>query len=294
MGRFHFQRFWGAIGEVKDHGEHAITIQGPQGLEVVTQRRLTKLTPPGPPAGSRFIKYIAFYEKKAQLRAMQVESRAVDCVPYDPIAKAFYLIKRKDSGLLALPGGFIDPEDGNPNTDIVGMLKTAALRELQEETGAVPDSVVMLGHSVREVIAPGTQQVTREWITRTWPFAALMPMTDLKPADDAQQAPGTPGLLPGWYASSNGVPDGLHFAHHATILTRLFKLARQQFPPPGTGGRRFLQTGMALAARLKLAASMGQVIRRDYDLIAKGKDPICEAGDGFTGFDWLGFSALLT
>lgn len=266
--------FWNAIGPVTDAGPYLIHIETTPGEFIACQRRLTMLAPPGPAPGSKWIKFILFEMKGGELRALQVESRAVDAVPVDPLAGAFYMIRRSDSGLLALPGGFIDPEDG---IDFVHTLRqvteAAAARELLEETGLVADRLEPLGDSVREEIAPGSGQKKREYITRTWPFAAVTTMAPLAPADDAQQAPGSPGLLPGWYRIADGVPAGLHFAHHAKILSRLFSAVASNF------GRRRRRSpaafkGRDLAKIRQLAKLMRSVITRDYIRVAQGKEPI--------------------
>lgn len=282
--------FWGAIGSVSSNGSDRLALELPGIGFVMCLKRLTKLRPPGPRPDQRFIKYVGFEIHKGNRRAMQVESRAVDAIPYDLSADAFYLIRRSDSGLLALPGGFIDPEDGINTLPLKETLLNAAFRELTEETGAAGFELKPLGPSVREQILPGRPQVKREHITRTWPFAALMTMQALHPADDAQQAPGSPGLLPGWYRSTDDIESHLHFAHHATILRRLRFEAGNGFRKTKVSKRLLPFRGMDLAAARKLGEAVGQCTRRDYDRIVKGKEPILPEDGDFVGVDWLGLT----
>lgn len=286
MGR-NYQEYWGPIGAVIDRGPLLIGVLCPGVGEIVCQRRLTKLTPPGPAVGSQWIKYFAFVQSRGQLRALQVESRAVDAIPFDQEQKAYYLIRRKDSGLLATAGGFIDPQDGIGTLPLKDILRTAAARELREETGATGTFLRPLGGSIREEIASGSNQVAREHITRTWAFAALMPMQALTPADDAQQAPGSEGLLPGWYRVSDGIPTNLHFAHHAVILRRLFDEAASNFPRRQRVKRLLPYRGLDLAAAQKLAQAVEQCTFRDYDLLNKRRPTILAANVDFAGVDWL-------
>lgn len=47
--------------------------------------------------------------------------------------------RRHDPSSLGLPGGKVDPEDGDLAKDMAGTLRIAAARELREETGYVVD-----------------------------------------------------------------------------------------------------------------------------------------------------------
>lgn len=54
--------------------------------------------------------------------------------------------RRHDPDAWGLPGGKVDPEDGDINTDMEGTLRAAGVRELYEETGlrVAPDTLIPL------------------------------------------------------------------------------------------------------------------------------------------------------
>lgn len=88
--------------------------------------------------------------------------------------------RRHDHNAWGLPGGKLDPVDGDPTTDLQNTLLRAALRELREETGLQveindlvplytgvckdesggghPDSVVFTFHAVRHTGSIETQE----------------------------------------------------------------------------------------------------------------------------------------
>jgi hypothetical protein len=83
-----------------------------------------------------------------------VENRTVDIIPLSHDRKNIFLIKRKDSGWIALPGGHIDPPEIPLN---------AAYRELSEETLNGQDaklyieSMTQIRDWTEEKVAPNQQ-----------------------------------------------------------------------------------------------------------------------------------------
>lgn len=282
------KEYWGEINGIFSNRNSILVFTTPNEGNFVCQSRLTLHRPPGPVGAATWIKHFYYYMKGKEKRVIQSESLAVDCVPIDFAEKAYFLIKRRDSGLLALPGGFIDPSDGiTAKLSIERITAAAAIRELREETGANPSRVIPLGGPLREVINPASGQKPREYVTRTWPFAAMMKMMPLTPADDAQQAPGSAGLLPGWYRISDGIPAGFHFSHHIAILDRIFNktfLHSHKFPTPVRKGIN----GMDRIRLQRIALAIAAATKRDYDLLEKGKKPILFLNPDFMGVDLAG------
>jgi 8-oxo-dGTP pyrophosphatase MutT (NUDIX family) len=217
------REYWGYISRVEEEGE-LLRITTPNGVVFHVPPRLTKLKPPGP-GSTPWMKFFRYVQQAERNLVTHVESRAVDTVPVKLAKRAFYLIARSDSGLLAIPGGFIDEEDGaRGGVDPLGPALQAAVRELYEETGAQAKEMRGLGRQVQERMTEATAGQNREHVSLTWPFVGIVSEDCvMQPGDDARQARGDPGLEPGWYALANGVPAGLHFAHHAEILERAFR-----------------------------------------------------------------------
>jgi 8-oxo-dGTP pyrophosphatase MutT (NUDIX family) len=217
------ESYWGYISKVAQFGDF-LKIFTPNGLIFVVPKDLTLLRPPGPRDG-HWMKFFNFIREDNTSIITHVENRTVDIVPVKEESKSFYLIKRKDSGMLAIPGGFIDEEDGFLNISELKqgspVLLQAAKRELREECGVVEAKFWPLGAPVKERITSGFKP--KELISRTWPWMAIIPNNfEMHPGDDATQAPGEPGLEAGWYSMKNGIPKNMHFAHHADILKRAF------------------------------------------------------------------------
>lgn len=265
--------FWGGIAAIEATMPGLVSFVSEDAERFLVQRRLTLSLPPGPSGGSVWMKWLNFTITDVGLLVMQVENRAVDAVPYDSATDSFYLIKRSDSELLSLPGGFIDSADGlDAGVGIAQITAGAAARELEEETGATADRMVPLGPPLLEVIAPGVTATRREWLTRTWPYAAVMARQELTPADDAQQAPGDGSGPPGWYRLDRPLPDGFHFQHHRTILGRLLANRAmgdgldQSFPK--------LFKGREVWAARKLSSAVKSATLHDYYRLLEGREAL--------------------
>lgn len=216
--------YWGPIIGVEPVSNELLRFLTPNAGSFVVADTMTKLRPPGPTPSRPYQKFLRWTQVGRERCAVTCESRAADAVPFDPEADAYYLIRRQDSGLLATPGGFIDAADqAEADGSAEETARVAAARELWEETGGSALQMVSLFPPVLESIGASSGQTSREVVTVAYPFGARMAMNHLRPADDAQQAPGEAGLLPGWYRFENieAVIPQLHFAHHATILLRL-------------------------------------------------------------------------
>lgn len=273
------QKFWGYIVAVEAVSAWMLRIHVEGGSSFLCQRRLTPMTPPGPQNGSKWSKAMEWYWRDGIACVTHLENRAADAVPVDLKAKTYYLIKRNDSGLLAVPGGFIDVEDGiNRRKPIVEIAAAAAARELMEETGSTAERFLPLGPSMRERLDPSSGQKPREFVTRTWPFAAVMSMKPLAAGDDAAQAPGEPGLPPGWYRLASPIPSGFHFSHHIEILKRLKNAVLAKKWPKTIRGDDVLR-GQDLSRVRGLQRHAEMLTRRDYDLLSRGLTPILGATD---------------
>lgn len=125
-------------------------------------------------------------------------NRTADCVIFsDEADPRIALITRKDNGLLALPGGFIDLGE----TALV-----AAIREAHEEIG------VVLDETQAEQIYDGPvadHRATRQAWPHTTAFRFTIPPTELTPGDDAVRAD--------WYLLDDLEKSKLHGSHFSLI-----------------------------------------------------------------------------
>lgn len=144
-------------------------------------------------------------------------------------------IERKDNGLLALPGGHVDPEDANKSRELDGQLteyEVAGIRELAEETGidieANPDGLSCSGLAVvlNKVWAGvgGDQRTT----LHSWPqgegFAVYLPeIPTQKPraATDAKKVEWLP-------LSEDTLTRLSKFSNHGAIGRRAVRVYRDK------------------------------------------------------------------
>lgn len=165
-------------------------------------KQSTKLTPT-----SKLRNKLLFYDVIDNMKIVwYVEDRTVDIVPLSYDLKSIFLIKRKDSGCIALPGGHIDPPE---------LPLDAAYRELSEETLNGKDaknwveSMTQIGDWTKEKVAPGKHSA--EYHSCTMPFKAIM-----KP--DVQMVAGDDAIDGKWYKIEEIPWDDFHFLHHIDII----------------------------------------------------------------------------
>lgn len=272
------REYWGPISGVGVREDGLLSFQTASGIPILVQSIMTKLRPPGPSPAHPYMKYLRWNTVKSNRVALSCESRAADGVPFDAGIGACYLVLRKDSGRLALPGGFIDVADGiGTDLTLSQITLNAARRELAEEAGGTSNHWISLGGQVQEFILPSVAINTREVITVSYPWAAAMPMQSLHPADDAAQAPGQPPLLPGWYGLEDlsKITPLLHFGHHAVILERLQSL----WLTGAAWTPQVLSYSRTKWLKAQRAYYWGQVLG-DYKLIIAGGEPVLSTSMG--------------
>lgn len=127
-------------------------------------------------------------------------NRTADCVIMtDEHKPRVALITRKDNGLLALPGGFIDIGE----TALV-----AALREAREEIGISLDDVY--AEQIYDGPVADHRATQHAWPhTTAFRFLVADALT-LTASDDAADT--------GWYSVAALSPEQLHGSHHALIV----------------------------------------------------------------------------
>lgn len=111
------------------------------------------------------------------------------------------LITRRDNGLLALPGGFIDHDE---------TALDAALREANEEMGVTLDTVS--AKKIYEGPVADHRATRRAW-PHTTAYRFIIPKTILVSGDDADHAD--------WYNYEHLTPNLLHGSHYQLVQLAL-------------------------------------------------------------------------
>lgn len=146
------------------------------------------------------------------------ENPAVDIVAIllEPNIKVV-LIQRKDSGRIALPGGFIDGKE-NPNN--------AAARELKEETNLTvdPNQTIPLTKRGGKGTNRDPRDIETAWIT-TQPFLTFLSTEDvwkIQAQDDAQNV---------YLCTVQEALQKINYADHKDILQEAVEFYEKHFKP---------------------------------------------------------------
>jgi len=212
------QVYWGPVYNIAREGDDLkFLIKDDKVLTAKIGSKATKLMGVplvGPTRDRPWTKYFRYVTLDDGTNSViHTENRAVDCVPIDLKSGEYFLIRRIDSGKLAVPGGIIDSDEISSPTK--AHWQKAALRELQEETGIRPDQLLTI-HQLSDVLIKGDDP--REH-TMTMPFAVII-QSGVRGfgADDAVAEP-----MVGFKFDT--VPP-LAFTHHQAIIEMAVGYAR--------------------------------------------------------------------
>jgi 8-oxo-dGTP pyrophosphatase MutT (NUDIX family) len=212
------QAYWGPVYGITREGDRIqFLIEGDRVLVARIGSGATKLKEvpaKGPTKDDPWVQFFRYATPGDGTNVVSyTENRAVDCLPIDPTSGEYFLIRRRDSGKFAVPGGMVDPDE------VLGPAEArweeAALRELYEETGIRREDLLAI-HRLSEGLIPGEDP--REHAA-TMPFAAVVrPGVRGFGADDA-----VPEAMVGF---KFGTIPPLHFPHHPTIIEMAVAYAR--------------------------------------------------------------------
>jgi len=200
--------YWGNVYSITRDFDHLLfEVEGGKILMAEIGSGVTKMEDaPRVQRAKPWTKFFRYVKDGIWNRVTKVQNRASDCLPIDLSTGEYFLIRRKDNGKLAIPGGMIDPEEviDAERADWV----RAAFRELKEETGINPSQCLAIHPLMDE---PLLCDDPREHTVSMPHIAIVKPGVRGFGADDAEAE-----TMPGFNLGT--VPPHLAFSHHETMI----------------------------------------------------------------------------